>query len=500
MTSLLILYCAALVTAGDDGAIQVDSTKQLFLDDELIASIENVKRQIHQVKKHEANPVLWPSEPWEGHTAVIYGSVLRDGDKYRMWYHGGAGVSYAESDDGIRWTKPPMDFVKLDGQPTNTMIRRGAGEGEPNAIPYFYEIFGVHKDERETDPSMRYKMGFLSLDRQYKGPQGKRFHGGQRRGLGVAASEDGIHWRLVDNWATEAICDGATHWLFDTAANKFILYGRTKYTAPGLLDAWLTGSSLDGWVKRYFWGRAVARVESPDFVNWNITEPAEGPVVMMSDTEDKPGTEVYSMLVFPYESVYIGLVQAFHNRPDECHLDIQLAVSRDSVKFTRVGDRAAFLPCGPVGSWDRFNNSLANNPPIAAGDQLRIYYGGRTYRHSPYQGNDKGMPGGGIGFATIPRDRFVSLSASFDGGVVTTKPLVFQGKTLHLNAASRFGEIQVELLGAEGETVAKSTPIREDSLDIPVQWADGSLGSAAGPLAAKITLKNAHLYALWCTD
>jgi len=38
---------------------------------------------------------------------------------------------------------------------------------------------------------------------------------------------------------------------------------------------------------------------------------------MTADTEDEPGTEVYSILVFPYESVYIGLVQAFHNRPDK---------------------------------------------------------------------------------------------------------------------------------------------------------------------------------------
>lgn len=500
MTSFLILCCTSLLTADDGIAITVDSTKQLFLDDELIASMQDVERKVHQAKKYEGNPVLWPGEPWEGTTAVIYGSVLRDGDKYRMWYHSGTGVSYAESDDGIRWTKPLMDFVKIDGQKTNVLIRRGAAEGEPNAIPYFYEIFGVHKDERAADPSMRYKMGFLSLDRQYKGPRGKRFHGGQRRALGVAASEDGIRWRLVDNWATDAICDGATHWLFDAKADKFILYGRTKFIAPGLMDAWLTGNAADEWVKRYFWGRSVARVESPDFIHWNITEPAEGPVVMTADTKDAPGTEIYSMMVFPYESVYIGLVQAFHNRPDECYLDIQLAVSRDSVKFTRVGDRSVFLPCGPVGSWDRFNNSLANNPPIAVGDELRIYYGGRTYRHSPYQGNDKGMPGGGIGFATVPRDRFVSLSASFDGGIVTTKPLAFRGENLHLNAASRFGEILVELLNSEGATVAKSAPIRQDGLAIPVRWAEGGMDRATDTVAAKITLKNAHLFALWCTD
>ena len=34
----------------------------------------------------------------------------------------------------------------------------------------------------------------------------------------------------------------------------------------------------------------------------------------------------------------------------------------DSYRFTRVGNRETFLPIGPMGSWDRFNISLANNP------------------------------------------------------------------------------------------------------------------------------------------
>ena len=85
---------------------------------------------------------------------------------------------------------------------------------------------------------------------------------------------------------------------------------------------------------------------------------------------------------------------------------IQLAVSRDSIHFMRVGDRSPFIPVGPVGSWDRFNNSIANNPPIIIGDELRFYYGGRMYRHSPYRGADRGWGreskrGAGIGLATI---------------------------------------------------------------------------------------------------
>src|SRR5690242_2885464 len=63
------------------GPIPVDGRKQLFLDDYLIESMSNVQRRVETAQKYSGNPVLWATEPWEDKTAVIYGSVIRDGDK-----------------------------------------------------------------------------------------------------------------------------------------------------------------------------------------------------------------------------------------------------------------------------------------------------------------------------------------------------------------------------------------------------------------------------------
>ena len=389
------LLIAASLVAQADAPVVLDATRQLFLDDDLIARRENVTRQIHPVEKYPGNPVLRATEPWENEVAILYGSILRDEGRYRAWYYTAGNVGYAESDDGIRWSKPRLGIVEVDGQQTNLVIRRGGAEGEPGTIPYFYEIFGVVRDDREPDAGRRYKMGFLSIDRQYRGPHEDPFHRGQRRALGVAASPDGIHWKLLDNWSTDAVCDGATHWMLDPARGKYVVYGRTKHVAEGLRAAW----GENEWVGRYFWGRSVARVESDDFLHWDITEPAKAPVVMTADADDPPGTEIYGMHVFPYESVYVGLVQVFHNRPGACHLDVQLATSRDGVHFTRVGDRQPFIPVGPVGSWDRFNNSLANNPPIADGDELRFYYGGARIATARTRAKTRAGPAGRLGSA-----------------------------------------------------------------------------------------------------
>lgn len=492
LSSLILISAVAAVS---QAAADLAARHELLLDDQLIASKQNVVRRLHSAEKYPAGPVLRPTEPWEANSATIYGSVIRDGQKYRMWYLVGKGnVGYAESPDGITWTKPALGMISLDGRPTNLVLQR-AGVSQPGTLPNYQEMFGVFRDDRDPDPSRRYKMGFLSVDPHYQGPRADPFHRGQRRGLGVACSPDGLHWTLADNWATEAICDGASHWMWDPARGKYVLFGRTKHLPPELLDVW----NADDWVRKHFWGRVVARVESADFLHWDIVDPGKAPIVMASDAKDPPGTEIYSMLVFPYQTVYLGLVQVFQNRADTSRLDIQLAVSRDGVHFQRVAQGEPFLPCGDIGCWDRFNQSLACNPPILEGDSLRIYYGGRQGRHPPYQGPDRGRQMSCIGLATVRADRFVSLGASFDGGQVITKPLRLKGKTLHLNAKCDFGEILVEVLDASGKVCARSKALAADALDLPVVWQEGGLPDGPEPVTLRVTLRNAIWFSFWST-
>jgi hypothetical protein len=498
ITRTLAIFCVTLTAVisamAADAPIVLDSRKQLFLDDYLIASMTRVKRTVELAQKFSGNPVLWPSETWEPPKAIVYGSVLRDEGKFKMWYLSGPGVAYAESDDGIRWNKPRFDLTLVAGERSNILFGRRSDTEGPDAFPFFHELFGVHRDDRDPDPARRYKMGFLDIDWKYDGPDGLPWRKNQRRGLGVAGSPDGVHWKLIDSWATSSIVDGATHWMFDPARGKYLLYGRTLKARPDVVAAW----QKNDWFKEWFSGRAVARVESADFLKWDFTKPDTAPVVMTADLQDKPGTEIYSMKVFLYEGIYIGLVQIFHATPEDATLDVQLAVSRDSMQFTRVGGRSQFLALGPIGSWDRFNLSLANNDPIVTGDDLRFYYSGRMSRHNPYAGSDKGVEKSGIGFATIKRDRFVALEASFDGGEIVTRPMKLNGTTLHLNARSDFGDIIVELLDGNDNLLASSKPIQRDGLDIPVEWTS-SMVRPIDAVKLRIKLKNARLFALWCS-
>jgi len=487
---MLVLLGVALATAAEP-AIQITAEKQFFLDDYLIGSMTRVHRQVQTARKFLGNPVLWPTERWEPPMATIYGSVLRDQGKFKIWYKSGMGVGYAESEDGISWRKPKLDLTLVDGERSNILFRKKSKTEGPDGFPYLYELFGVHRDEREIDPARRYKMGFLDIHWNYSGPLADPWHKTQRRGLGVAGSPDGIHWKLIQDWATSAIVDGATHWMFDTNLGKYVLYGRTRKALPEVVEAWKTNA----WFKDWFSGRAVARIESPDFVHWNFTQPDTAPVALTAELSDKPGTEIYSMKVFGYESVYLGFVQVFHATPPEATLEIELAVSRDGLHFTRVGRGQPFVSVGGRGSWDRFNLSIANNDPIAVGDELRIYYGGRMYRHGPYNGPDKGPERGGIGFASVLRDRFVALEASFDSGEVLTNPLQIRGKELHLNARADFGQIVIEALDRDGKLLSVSKPIKGDALDLLVDWEKPVDLSAS--LVLRIKMENAQLFALW---
>src|SRR5262249_27237946 len=162
---------------------------------------------------------------------------IRDGAKFKMWYQSGQGVAYAESDDGIRWRKPRLEWTLVGSQRSNILFAKRSSTEGPEAFPYYHELFGVHRDDHEPDPARRFKMGFLDIDWKYAGPDGLPWRKNQRRGLGVAASPDGLHWQLIDHWATCAIVDGATHWMFDPARGKYVLYGRMLQANPEVVEA-----------------------------------------------------------------------------------------------------------------------------------------------------------------------------------------------------------------------------------------------------------------------
>ena len=78
-------------------------------------------------------PVLRPDAPADATGANIYGSVLRDGGVYRMWYQAWPGdwdgrdvgtVGYAESHDGLTWHKPALGLV-VDGPTGNNLCDLG---------------------------------------------------------------------------------------------------------------------------------------------------------------------------------------------------------------------------------------------------------------------------------------------------------------------------------------------------------------------------------------
>ena len=112
--------------------------KILFIDDAQIASSCDVVRCIHPARKYE-NPVLTSDRAWEGQETIL-GTVLKEGDQYRMWYQTFAtavdpdGVDsyhrsfhlYAESDDGLAWSKPELGLAEdLMGSRANniTLVR-----------------------------------------------------------------------------------------------------------------------------------------------------------------------------------------------------------------------------------------------------------------------------------------------------------------------------------------------------------------------------------------
>jgi hypothetical protein len=504
---------AAVIGAETRAAIRIGPQRQLFLDDYIVEHATNLTRRVQQARKHEANPLIAKEHAWEPDGYFLPSVIFDEEEKiFKAWLDGGGpGVFYFTSKDGIRWERPKLHlFPQFDKEPTNRVVLSGYEFDVKDAPPdkldylrsrergwkYFCYATGVIKDPRDPDPQRRYKMAFLWIDRKFLRPGAAK--PGKLTALGVAFSPDGIHWTPVNEPVSHATHDAPTHINFDGKRRRWVMYGR----AFGVVSSEKKAAQASDPNLQYNMGRAVARAESADFIHWT---PEKGDLVLASDARDTAMTEVYDMRSVAYEGVHIAFIHMFLNNPDSVTLPIQLGVSRDNKTWQRLGDRSPFLAMGGVGDWDRSVLSPPTSDPVVVGDELRFYYTGRNQLHSTrwkFEDDPKLLPAkssfrGAFGLASIPRDRFVAMEASYRPGILRTKPFIHNGGTLHVNAAVKFGVLTVSLLDEKGVSQQKITVTGRDELDLALPGLSKLSSRKDLPVQIEFAVQNGRLFSFW---
>ena len=466
--------------------VDIGSSKQLFIDNYIIESMDpEVYQILNQPVKYYDNPVIRLGSEWERKGALSHGGdagkVFYDDEKGAFRFYGwmtdwgltGKWLFYAESKDGIHWVKPKLGQVKYLGYDTNFIDLPFSGARAAN--------FGILKDPSAKNPGEKYKMIYAD-------------NRNGKRGMYPAHSDDGLHWipYAVDTPALPYWSDTNNNLMWDARHNRYMFYVRT-FTR---LEKWLTPERVYPKGART---RTPAWASSTDFLHWDspqdIREPDDRFICFHTDKQDSIGNrDFYTLEVLPYEGGYVGFTSTYHNMfgvepagldsgkarsPWMDRMDIQLVWSRDAKHFERVGDRRVFVPNGPEGSWDS-DLVYTVQAPIVREDlgEIWIYYEGFRGRHWYNQRGDRQE--GQVGLAILRLDGFVSVTGK---GMLTTRPLTFQGERLTINATGvdkyageGYGSVRVEILDAgtnqaiSGFNKENCDPFGGDDIRHTVTW------------------------------
>lgn len=412
--------------------------KFLFLDHGVFNGflMSNAKLHAHPVIKDKENGVLFteeffktPAKPWEvrydnGYPNVIYDPeekiyrcyytlFLRDDhsantsleERKSSTYHPASGrvtgCCYAESKDGIHWVKPNLGLVEYLGtKENNILFRRAHGTG-------------VFYDKLEKDPAKRYKL-ITKVDYSH-----------DRHFMVTAFSADGIHFSEFHEWPEHNPQADTHNFAFrDERTGKFILITR------------IWKNSL----------RIVAKCESEDFINWSA------PVEIARGWGFE--NEIYSMPVFQYEKLYLGLASIYHEGDRGAEnfdrVDVQLMASTTLDAWEKIGDEY-FIPRGEgkYGDGEFDNGCVYASIPVEEDGKLWFYYLGGNGQHTNFRETS-------LGRGYVPKDKlaYYATKRSGEEALLTTRMVNFYGDTFKILAdLEEGGHVTVALKTQRGETI-----------------------------------------------
>ena len=433
--------------------------RELFVDNHLIDKLTgDAKQHLHRPEPKEV--ILTTDKPWEGNTCAYY-TIFRDDNLFRMYYRGSHWdtnakkathrevTCYAESKDGIHWTKPKLGLFEFNGSKENNIVLDGIGT----------HCFVAFKDGNpKCPPEARYKG--IARGR----PTGKK-------GLYVFQSPDGIHWKLIQNKPviTEGAFDSQNLAFWDVHTKQYREYHRTFVNGK----------------------RAIMTGTSQDFMTW--TKP-----VLLEYQKGIPAQHLYTNAVQPYQHLLIGFPTRYLPEQNS-RVEPTLMISRDGRRFhrwlepvipesaphDRKGNRSNYMTWGMVEIPDRSNHlSVYATEAYYTGPDTRV-------RRFEYR-----------------KDGFVSIRGGTKGGQLTTKPIALGrlAERLTLNyQTGKGGQVRVGLSGPNntpipGHSLAECKPLTGDKLNQNVAWETGADISALRRKYPVVRLtiesKNADVYAI----
>jgi hypothetical protein len=435
--------------------IDIGSRRELFVDWHLIAELKgDAELYLHQPQPHDV--ALVTDKPWEGNTCAYY-TIFQDGDRYRMYYRGShydektrqpthrEVTCYAESKDGIHWTKPDLGLFEFDGSKQNNIVWDGIGT----------HCFAVFKDENpDCQPQARYKA--IARGR----PRGKP-------GLYIFQSPDGLHWSQIGDGPviTQGAFDSQNLAFWDPHAQLYREYHRTFVNGV----------------------RAIITGTSTDYVHW--TDP------VLLDYGDAPRQHLYTNAIRNYfRAPHILLGFPTRYLPNEgSRVEPTLMASRDGRNFHRWLDPVIPEDAPKDRDGNRSNYMAWGVVQLPHSDRELSVYATEAY----YTGPDSR-----IRRFSYRVDGFVSLRGSSSGGELITKPITFKGKQLTVNyATTKSGNLRVELQDAGGNAIdgfrlADCNAITGDEIDQTVKWQGKTDVSSLSGKAIRIcfAVKDGDLY------
>lgn len=483
--ALLFSLLAMLSATAAAEPVDIGDRLELMVDMHVIDRlVGDARMMLHQPR--DEGKVLDLDKPWEGPFST-YSTVIKDGDLYRLYYRGlpvaGADTSeaevtaYAQSHDGVHWTKPDLHLFEVHGTLANNVVLAGQPPFSHNFTPFL-------DTNPNADPDARYKAVAGSHD----------------SGLFVFASPDGIHWRkLHDKPVIQAEWEVSDPrgWLFDSQNTAFWSEAEQQYVMYYRIV-------ID---RRH---RTMYRTTSDDFIHWS-----EGKLVIYSDTQSTiPSHQIYTTQLHPYfraPQIYIATSARFMPGRQALTEEEANAIGVNPRFFRDVSDAILMTSRPHQIRLDRTFMDAFIRPGIGPENwtsrtnypALHVVQTGPT-EMSIYVNQAYAQPSAHLRRYSLRLDGFASVHASYEGGEMITRPIIFQGDELHLNfATSAAGGIRVEIQDAQGQpipgfTLDEAQEMIGNEIQRAVRWEHGTdVSSLAGrPVRLRFVMQDADLYAM----